>query len=254
MTTLLITSAIQPMTALYMSVTDPARRLLAVRGAIYRWIDRWDIRNVVIVDGSNRKPLNDDDLALFGQLGVRVEQIAYAQSLDKLQRYGKGYGESEAMDLAVDSSALLKEAGSFYKITGKQFVENFREIEAVLQAHDVRAIFYRVGIRDQVFPRIDTRFFYTSLDFYRDCLRGAWAQIDDMQGRPIEKVYFDLVSARLRSASTHRPIVSGLAGGTGAFAEDVFGYRQEQEFPAFYLRGADATDQPLRATNAVAAG
>lgn len=235
MTTLLITSAIKPMTALYMSVTDPARRLLAVKGAIFRWVDRWGIRNIVIVDGSNQKPLNPEDLALLETLGVRVEQIAYAQSLDKLQRYGKGYGESEAMDLAVASSALLSEAGGFFKITGKQFVENFREIEAVLRQHAVQAIFYRIGIKGQIFPRIDTRFFYTSLDFYRDCLKGAWENIDDMQGRPIEKVYFDRVSARLRTAATHRPIIGGLAGGTGVFAEDAFGCEPMQDYPAFYL-------------------
>lgn len=243
MTTLLVTSAIQPMTDLYMSVTDPDRRLLAVRGGLYRWVDRWQIRNLVIVDGSDRRPLNECDLALFGKLGVRVEQIAYRQSAEKLQRYGKGYGESEAMDLAVEQSQLLNEAGSFFKITGKQFVDNFAEIQAVLKAFQVQAIFYHVAIKERVVPRIDTRFFYTSIDCYRQHLKGAWAGIDDQGGRPIEKVYHDILSAHLRSAATHRPIISGLAGGTGAFAEDVFGTTPSQTFPAFYLTAA-ATAAP----------
>lgn len=238
MTTLLVTSAIQPMTDLYMSVTDPDRRLLAVRGGLYRWVDRWRIDKLVIVDGSDRKPLNECDLALFDRLGVRVEQIAYRQSEEKLKRYGKGYGESEAMDLAVDQSRLLNEAGGFFKITGKQFVDNFAEIQAVLKAFQVQAIFYHVAFKDRVVPRIDTRFFYTSLDFYRSHLKGAWAGIDDQGGKPIEKVYYDILSPRLRGAATHRPIISGLAGGTGAFAEDAFGTAPSQTFPALYLTAA----------------
>ncbi|MBV8887332.1 MAG: hypothetical protein JO235_25510 [Chroococcidiopsidaceae cyanobacterium CP_BM_RX_35] len=44
--------------------------------------------------------------------------------------YGKGWGEGEIIEYAINHSKILNKSTRFYKVTGRLFVENFTQIHA----------------------------------------------------------------------------------------------------------------------------
>ncbi|MGI4848037.1 MAG: hypothetical protein ACRYGK_07875 [Janthinobacterium lividum] len=219
MTTLLVTSAIAPPQGMpFLTLTDPGRRLLATRAALYRWADCGLVERIVICDATGVAPLKRDDLELFAAAGVAVEQIVFEQDARLVATRGKGFGEGTVINHALDHSELLDIDERFFKITGKLFCVNFADI--VITAKPTDCLFWNLHYQGAVRELIDTRFFHCSRDYWYDQLAEAYRLADDRYSEPVEKAVYPIISGNCKSAYTNRALLSGRVGGDGGMADE----------------------------------
>ena len=65
---------------------------------IFKWI--------VIVDGSNKKLLSQDEISQYAKRGVVIEQICFQQDIESVVRYGKSNGEVQIVNFAIDKELI----------------------------------------------------------------------------------------------------------------------------------------------------
>lgn len=233
MTTLLVTSATAPPDGVpFLSLTDPARRLLATRAALYRWAESGLVEHIVICDATAVNPLKRDDIDLFAAVGVTVEQLAFQQD-DKLARSrGKGFAEGTIITHALDHARLLQDDVHFFKVTGKLFCTNFADIAVTARPND--CLFWTLHHKGADRPLIDTRFFYCSRDYWFDHLEESYRLADDRFNAPVEKAVYPIITENCTSAYTNRPLLSGRSGGDGNMTDDIRLAEDEMACEAWY--------------------
>lgn len=123
---------------------------------------------------------------------------------------GKGYQEFEMMDGAVD--LLKKKYTSFIKITGRYIIKN----AVALTGFNCKGIVIDLNRRQRL---AQTYFIYFTTQFYLDHLKGEYKNVNDNEGRFIEKVIYDKITvpAVLKHCSlfSRTPFLSGSTGSYG---------------------------------------
>lgn len=219
MTTLLVTSAIAPPDGMpFLEFTDPARRLLATRAALYRWADCGLVERIVICDATGVTPLKRDDIELFAAAGVTVEQLAFQQDQKLVRSRGKGFAEGTIITHALDHARLLQGDVHFFKITGKLFCVNFADI--AITAGPTDCLFWSLQMAGAARPFIDTRFFYCSRDYWFDHLEESYRLADDRFSAPVEKTVYPIITDSCTAAYTNRARLSGRVGGDGNMTDE----------------------------------
>ena len=61
----------------------------------------------MIVDGSNKKLLSQDEISQYAKRGVVIEQICFQQDIESVVRYGKSNGEVQIVNFAIDNSKII---------------------------------------------------------------------------------------------------------------------------------------------------
>ena len=113
---------------------------------------------------------------LVASRNLRVGSLTF-EGNEEAQHKGKGYGEGRILEHAVRHSRCIERAGTFYKVTGRLYGENIAEI---IDAH---AAF------PNVFNRGDTRFFKSSVAFFRKHLESRYHEVDDAHWMSIEALF-----------------------------------------------------------------
>jgi len=221
MSVVLITTANRPPSGVpHLQLVDSASRRLAARSALGFWILS-GIKKVVIVDATDSVLFSPEEFANFD---IEVEQLSYQQNTELVQQRGKGYGEARLLEYALNNSVLLNSESSFYKCTGKVYCRNFAEISRYMQGKS--SCFWqhyddRVGFNTTY---VDTRFFYSSLEFAVNSLVPKLLEADD-RVKAVEHCCYELLVDRVGLTHGPRSKLSGLAGGSGRwYSEYDLGY------------------------------
>lgn len=145
----------------------------------------------------------------------RLEYLSFQGNHDK--RRGKGYGECEIIEYALDNSKIVNSIHNkrIAKITGRLIVSN---IVNIVKLHSIllpkKATICAIN-SDLTFP--DTRFIIATVDFYRTFLKTK-DTINDSIGYYFEHAFYDTIKNDKRHPYFPfilMPRVEGMSGSTG---------------------------------------
>jgi hypothetical protein len=215
--TLLLTSSVF-VSAPFVGLSDPKERAELTLASIKQWIDIAGDLNIVICDGSGYD-FTKDVAERFPQ--AKIECISFKNSAKLVADYGKGYGEGEIINYALEHSEFLRNSDYFVKCTSKLWVKNFPAIfnrwNNVFQCQF--GLEKPKSIRRALPHIVDTRFYIIRKSYYRDHFSGAYKNVRDREGYYLENSFRDVVVGdRLRASSILFPIpplIEGVAGTSG---------------------------------------
>lgn len=117
---ILLTGCINPNGMPFTQLTDASERQKQYVDAIHYYINNTDCK-IVFCENSNT-----DISSLFKNEQDRLEILTFAGNQNK-QR-GKGYGEAEIIEFAIQHSSFISEYNNITKITGRLIIENINDI------------------------------------------------------------------------------------------------------------------------------
>lgn len=220
---LVITTAFSPRSDVpYLALKKGGVRTRETLYSILWWICKSDFDKIVVVDTTADESLSGPLVALARSCGKQLEYIAVENDDECVVRYGKGFGEGFAIDVALGKSSLLMDQSGFFKCTGKVIVENYRECVDQARSKD----FYFDAPRGTN-RYLETRFYYVSKLFWNANLRDAYRNVNDSKGVFLEHAYYD--SIKRVCDIPFNPVVIRFRGISGTVG-DVYG-----SSPAMYL-------------------
>ena len=222
-TPVLVTTAVAPPANMpHLAMTDPARRMLATRSALY-FLAMQGVSEIVVADATNQTPVPAEEARLFSDMGVRLEQIAFAQDTGVVIQRGKGYGEGALISHALEHSKILAAHDCFFKLSSKVMCRNLAQIAAVAAASGARSLFWRWADPGALFrPAVDARFYLTSKAFAAQVLVPSYLASNDSV-KAAEGYMYVNIGRNLKAATSPRPRLTGFCGGADAlyFDEDL---------------------------------
>ena len=120
-----------------LTIRNSGERVFQLHCSLVSWITSSRVDNIILCD--NSAPDNDyaGIAALAQSYGKKFEALSFRGDSARVVTHGKGFGEGEIIRHALENSSLIKESGSFYKVTGRVFIENFDAICALEAGHEV---------------------------------------------------------------------------------------------------------------------
>ncbi len=109
-------------------ITDITLRIKQYEKSIEKYIKNTPFDAIVFIENSNYSfPVKKfKDLALLYH--KKFEFIVGTVVKDKVEKYGKSYGDAFLIHEALQKSAILNDCQFFYKITGRIFLKNSKNI------------------------------------------------------------------------------------------------------------------------------
>lgn len=215
--TLLLTSCVH-VSAPFVELSDPTRRAKLTLESIEHWLKLAGDLAIVICDGSGYD-FTKEVAQKFPH--VKVECISFKNDAAAVFTYGKGYGEGEIVQYALEHSELLRRVDYFAKCTSKLWVTNFPDI----LSHWNKIFQCQFGlekpktIKNAKPSSVDTRFYIVNKRFYAEHFLDAYRKVRDRDGYYLEHSFKDVIlNKKLRASSILFPIpplIEGVAGTTG---------------------------------------
>lgn len=208
---------------------DPQVRLFQLCCSVISWLGTDAIRNIVICDNT----LPDYDFQPLRRLakesGKNIEILTFPGDREEVKKKGKGYGEGEIIKHALENSQLIENCDSFYKITGRVFVNNF---ETIHQAHlnsarvfdnpisNIRRFAKRIAVILSTNSRhgrgmVRTVFYKCDLAFFKEKLLTSNERVSDSGRFYLEHSYFFPLIKGGFSTFKISPVLVGFSGGSG---------------------------------------
>lgn len=163
-------------------MTNVAKRIITAKAAVFFW-SALGVKKIVVADATGQTLLEKSEVLMLNKMDVEIEQIQYLQDNPLVLQKGKGYGEGALIKYALQKSQLLQYENNFFKCTGKVYCRNFVEIFNLIQANNIKNIFWRDALKNLI---IDTRFFYVSKEFCYSILLPVFETIDDKNNMAME--------------------------------------------------------------------
>lgn len=207
----LITSAIN-VSAAQTILTDSTARMDLTLKSIDQWRSTSGVSHVVVCDGSGFDLEPHIKKMKSVKNGVTCEVITFTNDVAGVKAKGKGYGEGEIVNYALQHSKTLKDARHFAKCTGKLWVENFADC---LNGFNGLAAF---DFRGNLTPeQIDTRFYMVNKDFFALNMAALHRSVDDGNGFYLEHAFRDgLKTLKLSDYVMYpTPRIRGVSGSMG---------------------------------------
>lgn len=219
---ILITSAIN-VSAKQTMLTDVDVRLRLTLQSIEQWRSTPMVSHVVVCDGSGF------DLGPYiknmdtEKIGANCEVVFFNNDVAKVRSKGKGYGEGEIVNYALEHSLILREAIVFAKCTGKLWVENF--VDCLKRFNGLAAFDFHGKFTPN---QIDTRFYIVNKEFFNLNLAVLHNHVDDSKGFYLEHAYRNgLKNTKLSSyVMTPTPKICGISGSMGT----IYKYNKIKSF------------------------
>lgn len=228
---ILITSAIK-VSAGNTAITDTQVRLELTLEAIELWRRTPGISKVVVCDGSDfdltphiAQP-NATDRA-------SCEVLHFQNDIARVKSQGKGYGEGEIIEHALQHSVTLKASPVFAKCTGKLWISNF--MQCFKRFNGVSSF----DVRGLTMPnRVETRFYMVSRDFYLSRMVHAHHLVNDDGGFFLEHAFLQkLTGVPCRSfVMWPVPAVVGISGSDGLPSRHGLGWLMLWNVRSWVLR------------------
>lgn len=210
---LLITGCISPnKEQSFLFLKDIEERLKQYIDSILYYLRYSSFKMIVYCDNSNFFYDNIDWICSEAERhGKQFEWISFLGDDGKIVKCGKGYGEGEIIEYALENSKLLRESKAFFKVTGRLKVLNIdyilRRIKSENKNYFNRDIYSgRKGI--------DTRFYCVNTEFYRNNLLKVYYGLD-VVNRSLENAFWDALKQKEYKNLPAFPKVDGISGGNG---------------------------------------
>lgn len=211
---LLITGCISPnRNQDYLVICDQKVRLQQYVDSIIFYIKHSLFRNIVFCENSNFKYDDVSKLELLAsQYNKNFEWISFAGETSKISTFGKGYGEDEIVDYALENSLLLAKCESFAKVTGRLILQN---VDEMIKPCSLKENYFLRDIYRHHTYAVDTRFYVVNKDFFCTNLRGCYKKdYSKAETQALEDVYFLLLRGRYKPFY-HFYDFTGVSGGNG---------------------------------------
>lgn len=215
--TLLLTSSVF-VSAPFVELSDPKKRAELTFESIRQWIRIAGDLNIVICDGSGYD-FTKGVAEKFPQ--AKIECISFKNDAESVSAFGKGYGEGEIINYALEHSEFLRRSDYFVKCTSKLWVKNFPAIfnrwNNIFQCQF--GLEKPKSIRNAKPHIVDTRFYIIKKSYYIDLFSNAYKNVRDQEGYYLENCFRDeILNRRLRASDILFPIpplIEGVAGTSG---------------------------------------
>lgn len=220
------------------ALTNTSDRLAHALESVDHWLALHPRIKLVLCDGSDF-----DFAAPIAQShpDADVECISFANDQEAVLEHGRGFGEGEIVRYAINHSRLIIEAGAFAKCTSKLWVSNYEDCMAEWNGR-----FLCKGVFDDVFnpfrktslSYIDTRFYASSLEFYRQHFENAHLHIDVKAGKGLEDCFTDIVKRQKMQSIllSEPPVIDGVGGGIGKYYKNPYKRRVKEKIRAKIAR------------------
>jgi len=212
---LLVTSCVG-VSAKYTQIRDRTRRIELTIKAIEKWNSISKEIKIVICDGSN---YNFSNIIHNKFPGQEIECLFFNNKSELVARYGKGYGEGEIINYALQQSVLLKNADYFVKCTSKLWVDNFFECLQYWNGTFLCDCYfsYMKSHKFMRFKSVDTSFYIVNKDYYIDHFSSAYLNVREAQRHWLEHCFRDIIIAKelKHFMLPVAPIVRGVSGSQG---------------------------------------
>jgi hypothetical protein len=207
----LITSAINVSAAQTM-LADAERRLQLTLQSIEHWRSTPMVSHVIVCDGSGFDLGSHIKNMRTDQMGADCEVISFTNDVAKVRTKGKGYGEGEIVNYALQHSPVLRDAIVFAKCTGKLWVENFGG--CLKRFNGLAAFDFHGNFKPE---QIDTRFYIVNKEFFNLNMAALHNHVDDSNGFYLEHAFRDGLKRFKISdyVMCPTPRVSGVSGSMG---------------------------------------
>lgn len=205
------------------ALQDTDERIRLALQSVEEWLRIDPTLPMVLCDGSSFD-FSEQVARRFPQ--ARIECLPFENDQEKVRRYGRGYGEGEIVRHALNHSQLIAEAGCFAKCSSKLWVENFRQCAQGWNRRFLcKGVFLNVfsPFRKTELSYIDTRFYISSTDFYRQHFADAHLRIGKRKGYGLENSFLDiLLEQQLRNVMfSVAPVICGVGGGIGTYYKNT---------------------------------
>lgn len=146
--------------------------------------------------------------------GKELEVLTFQGNRQAITQKGKGYGEGETIEYAINHSNLLKDCSLFYKLTGRLVVENMDQLVAATKDENA-FIWHPKAIYQTKANHIETYFFKTGKIFYKERLQNVYKEVDENNFQYIEHLFYEKLKL-LNIRSFKYPLqISGNSGTSG---------------------------------------
>ncbi len=209
---IILTATIDPSVGnVHVVLSNRLERLNQYLENIKNLILKSNFDRIIFCENSNYQHDYSDLTLLAQQHGKELELLSFTGSYDIIKIKGKSYGEGEILNYAVNNSIFLKNDNTtFYKLTGRIFVDNINDILANSSQDN---LFIRWDVKKN---EVDTRFFKSQVGFYKKHLYSLLDKIDENSGLSIEEVYFNKLKGNpdVFSFSSY-PCIKGICASLG---------------------------------------
>lgn len=213
---LLITGCINPIpNQPYLVLTDPTVRYNQYIQSIQFYLEESSFSKIVFCDNSNTHYCVESQLREMAvERGKLFEWISFQGDNTKIETQGKGYGEGELIDYALQHSELLQNCKVFAKVTGRLIIRNVNTILAGICQKKNKGNYFN---RDIYRPYgLDTRFFFVNKTFYISHLKDQYHSVSiEKQNCAIEDLFFRAIQKRDYKSLPFYPRFEGTSGGNG---------------------------------------
>lgn len=188
--TLVMTATFRAEATPTLVVRDEGDRILQYLCALVSWARPKHVRRIVFAENSNTTFDFASVVRHLEAAGKEVEVLVFDGNKEAA-RLGKGFGEGEILEYIFNNSRLIHRSRSFYKITGRIFVDNFDLVSEYTTSPDA---FRRKEGKAGKPSKVNTVFFKCSRALFETKLVHAYRQVDEPKGVYFEHVYFNALS------------------------------------------------------------
>jgi hypothetical protein len=186
---LVITTAVSPRNVPYLSMTNSNERILKYQDGIDIWLKKIPDLRIVLCDGTgfDWSPIVQHKYKL-----AHIECLSHFNDIDGVQQYGKGFGEVQSLNYAVDNSRLISESKQFMKITGKYWINNIDKFAKndLFSEFKCKSIF-KISRWSVLY--VNSAFFSCSVHAYKKYFYESYKLINDHTGKDLEHVLGDVI-------------------------------------------------------------
>ena len=212
-TVLLITGCISPNSQTpKLVLTNSDMRRQQYIDSIKYYIEYANVDNIVYCDNSGayaEQELNE----LAEKRGKRFEWISFYGDTSKTVQFGKGFGECEIVNYALQHSDLIKQCEYLVKVTGRLVIKNLN----VLLRLSKKGIYFCPNTTEDNRLYINTRIYMMPIKAYNLYFQKAVDYVDDINNVYLEHAFGICVeNSRIPFKKfVFAPWVEGISGSTG---------------------------------------
>jgi len=186
--------------------------------SIAKWLEIVPDLRLVICDGSNF----DFSVIVRERFPcASIESVFFQNDVQKVEIYGKGYGEGEIVNYAIAHSVYLRESEYFAKCTAKLWVDNFPDCVAGWNGRCLLKGYFAdvFSFNPTRFEYVDTRFYIVSKAFYMKYFSTVYLNVDSDHGVSLEHCFRDVIEKYgLKNILFNVPaVICGVGGGSGTY-------------------------------------
>lgn len=170
------------------------------------------INNIIYCDNSGACP-EQELKELANKYGKSFEWLSFYGDIAKTVRYGKGFGECEIVNYALQNSQLIEQCKYLVKVTGRLIIKNLN----ILLALNRRKIYFCPNKTEDDRLYINTRIYMMPIKSYDLYFQKAMNYVDDINNVYLEHAFGICIKNNNVPFKKFifMPWVEGVSGSTG---------------------------------------